>query len=192
MIVPLSDLRYFLSASEVWEPCCQAIFSPKRFPFLILISSLNQTRLEFSYGFRVSGNRKRGIILVVDIPPGRKVFGVFFACFMVNNDAAVHLLRMPSAMLVSRISRAKSSFNIVKHLLSLCIEARIPLSDLVSANNATEAQQTTVLRMTPDSAGCFIFEEGTTKRARLLGLILLSRSMLIPPRSRCRTTRTRQ
>lgn len=74
MIVPPSDLRYFYRQAKFGSRVAKDIL-PKRFPFLILISSLNQTRFEFSYNFRVSGNRKRGIILVVDIPPGRKVFG---------------------------------------------------------------------------------------------------------------------
>ena len=86
---------------------------------------------------------------------------------MVNNDAAIHLLEDAKRDARFKDFASKSSFSIVKHLLSLCIEARIPLSNLVVSGNATEAQQAAVLWMTPDSAGCFVFKEGTTKGARL-------------------------
>ena len=44
--------------------------------------------------------------------------------------------------------------------------SRIPLNDLVSSDNATETQQATVARMTPDGAGCFVFEESAAGRTR--------------------------
>ena len=46
--------------------------------------------------------------------------------------------------------------------------SRIPLSNLVVSCNTTETQQTTVLRVTPDGAGYFVFEESAAKRTRLL------------------------
>ena len=47
--------------------------------------------------------------------------------------------------------------------------SRIPLSNLVVSGDSTETQQTTVLRVAPEDAGCLIFEKGTAEWAWFLG-----------------------